>query len=246
MGLASLGFPNGPSMTFRIDPTMIDYNYQVQTSVTNTVGGRVVQVLGATLSDVTVSGDIGEDRTLGGAPFGSEHPGVSWKLAEAFFAKVQAMMMQQSADSNVSPNAGQTAVLNPATFIYAPKGLHFQCYIKGIIDPDGDGTSGVTHKVGRSNYRYQLVLFPVLTETIGLQVAGSSNGVLDAAKAAAIDAYINRISQGIGWRFTAYNGGVTVPASTPSTGTTATDPSTGSATPAPTPPPRAGGGHPVP
>lgn len=245
MGLASLGFPNGPSMTFRIDPNSIDYNYQVQTSVTNTVGGRVVQVLGATLSDVTVSGDIGEDHTLGRVPVGQEHPGVSWKLAEAFFLKVQQMQLQQSADSNVSPNAGQRAVLNPATFIYAPKGLHFQCYIKSIIDPDGDGSSAVAHKVGRSNYRYILTLFPVLTETVSLMQAGTSNGVLDAAKAAAIDAYINRISQGIGWRFTAYNGGVTVPATT-STGTTATNPSTGSATPAPTPPPRAGGGHPVP
>ena len=234
MGLASLGFPNGPSMTFRIDPTSIEYNYQVQTSVTNTVGGRVVQVLGATLSDVTIGGDIGENRTLGRVPVGQEHPGVSWRLAEAFFAKVQQMQMQQSADSNVSPNAGQKAVLNPATFIYAPKGLHFQCYIKSIVDPDGDGSAGVVHKVGRSNYRYVLTLFPVLTETVGLQQAGEANGVLDAARAQAIDDYINRISQGIGWRFTAYNGGVTVPAST-QTGGTATNPSTGSATSIPGP-----------
>lgn len=209
MGVASLGFTNGPSLTFRIDPTSIDYNYQVQTSVTNTVGGRVIQVLGAVLSDVTVSGVIGENRKLGSVPLGQEHPGVSWKLAEAFFAAVQKMMIHQSADATVSPLAGQLSVLKPATFVYSPKGLRLQCYIKSITDPDGDGTAGVTHKLGRSNYRYTLSLFPVQPESVGLVQAGSSNGVLDAAKAAAIDAYVSRISQGIGWRFTAYNGGST-------------------------------------
>jgi hypothetical protein len=209
MGVASLGFANGPSMTFRIDPKSIDYNYQVQTSVTNTVGGRVIQVLGALLSDITVSGEIGEDHGMGKVPVGQEHPGVSWKLAEAFFSKIQQMMLQQSADATTSPNAGQLAVLKPATFVYAPKGLRFQCYIKSIVDADGDGTSAIAHKVGRSNYRYTLTLFPVQADSVTLVQAGSSNGVLDQAKAAAIDSYINRISQGIGWKFTAYNGGST-------------------------------------
>lgn len=209
MGLASLGFANGPSVTFRIDPTSIEYSFQMQTSVTNTVGGRVIQVLGATLSDVTVSGDIGEDHSLGKVPLGQEHPGVSWKLAEAFFLKIQAMQLHQSKDATASPNAGQTSVLKPATFSYSPQGLRFQCYIKSITDQDGDGTSAVAHKVGRANYRYNLTLFPIQDGSTDLLKAGSDGGALNSAKAAAIDAYINRISQGIGWRFTAYNGGST-------------------------------------
>jgi hypothetical protein len=209
MGVASLGFASGPSMTFRIDPTSIDYNYQIQTSVTNTVGGRVIQVMGAVLSDITVAGSLGENHSVPAAALGQEHAGVGWKLAEAFFSQIQAMMLFQAKDATTSPNAGQQAVLKPATFNYAPKGLRFQCYIKSVVDPDGDGTSAVTHKVGRANYRYVLTLFPVQPQSVGLVQAGSSNGVLDAAKASAIDAYVNRISQGIGWRFTAYNGGST-------------------------------------
>jgi hypothetical protein len=94
-------------------------------------------------------------------------------------------------------------------FIYSPKGLRFQCYIKSIVDPDGDGTAGVVHKVGRANYRYVLTLFPVQEGSTSLTKAGMSNGVLDQARAKAVDAYIARISQGIGWKFTAYNGGST-------------------------------------
>lgn len=211
MGLAKLGFANGPSITFRIDPESFDYNIKVHTSVTNTVGGRVIQVLGTTVSDVVVQGSIGEAHNLGRGANGGEHPGVSWKLASQFFFQIQGLQQIQSAGSNTpgSASQGDNFFLEPATFIYSPKGLRFQCYIKSIVDPDGDGTAGVVHKVGRANYRYVLTLFPVQEGSLGLTKAGMSNGVLDQARAKAVDAYIARISQGIGWRFTAYNGGST-------------------------------------
>ncbi len=215
MGLASLGFANGPALNFRIDPDSIDYNIRVHTSVTETVGGRVIQVLGSSVSDVTVAGSIGEAHNLGRGNDG-EHAGVSWKLAVDFFRHVQAMQMLQSAGSNTpgssSGSANNGFFLKPATFVYAPKGLRFQCYIKSIQDPDGDGSAGVVHKVGRANYRYVLTLFPV-QDSGNLVQAGTSNGALDQAKAKAVDAYIQRISQGIGWKFTAYNGGSTPSAS---------------------------------
>lgn len=205
MGYASLGWPNGPNLTFRVDPRSVDYQVQVDTNTIETVAGRVVQVLGAHVTDVVVAGDLGEDHSRGsGSP---EHPGVGWKLAEEFFSKIQAMMAQQSKDASV---VGVRGTLNPATFHYAPLGLRFQCYVKSIIDPDGDGQTAVAHKLARPNYRYILTLFPVMTDSVQLLQAGqSANGPLDKAKAAAIDAYISRISQGIGWRFTAYNGGST-------------------------------------
>jgi hypothetical protein len=208
MGLASLGFPKGPSLTFRVDPTSVSYSYQVFSHVDETVGGRVIQITGQQLSDVSIMGDIGEDHYRGRAQGNDpEHPGVSWKLAEEFFRQIQAMMLYQS--QNASGVGLNKSTLRPATFVYSPLGLRFQCYIKSITDADGDGTASVAHKVGRSNYRYQLQLFPVLGDS-ELRIAGANaNGVLDRAKAAAIDAYISRISQGIGWRFTAYNGGST-------------------------------------
>lgn len=210
MGLASLGFTNGPSLKFRIDPDSIDYNVKVHTSVINTVGGRVIQVLGSSLSDVTIAGSIGESHSRGKGSNG-EHEGVSWKMAIDFFAYIQGMQQLQSAGANTPGSAGKDRnfFLKPATFVYSPKGLRFPCYIKAITDPDGDGSAGVVHKVGRSNYRYVLSLFPVQEGSTGLVKAGSSNGVLDQARAKAVDAYISRISQGIGWKFTAYNGGST-------------------------------------
>ncbi len=210
MGLASLGFPEGPSLQFRIDPDSIDYNVKVHTSTTDTVGGRVIQVIGASISDVMIQGSIGEAHNRGPGTNG-EHAGVSWKMAVDFFARIQAMQQLQSAGANVPGAAGKYApyMLRPVTFVYSPKGLRFQCYVKAIVDPDGDGTAGVVHKVGRSNYRYVLSLFPVQEGSADLTKAGTSNGVLDQARARAIDAYIARISQGIGWKFTAYNGGST-------------------------------------
>lgn len=208
MGLASLGFASGgPSITFRIDPEALDYRVEVFSNVQQSVGGRTVQITGTQVTDVIIAGSLGEDRNRGSAaPGDAEHPGVSWKLAEEFFSKIQDIMNQQSFDSS---QVGQNAqfALRPATFIYSPLNLRFQCYVKSLIDPAGGGTAGVVHKVGRSNYQYVLTLFPVLDNS-GLQLAGTNaNGVLDQARAQAIDAYIGRISQGIGWRFTAYSGG---------------------------------------
>lgn len=208
MAVASLGFPQGPWMTFRIDPESIDYNITVHTSVTQTVGGRVIQILGTSISDVTVQGSIGEAHNLGRDTDG-EHKGKSWKLAVDFFQSIQEIQQVQSTGSTTPGSMGNSTLLQPVTFLYSPKGIRFQCYIKSIVDPDGDGSSAVVHKVGRANYRYVLTLFPVQEGSTVLTQAGMSNGVLDKARAAAIDAYIGRISQGIGWKFTAYNGGST-------------------------------------
>lgn len=195
-------------MTFRIDPESIDYNIRVHTNVQNNIGGRVIQVLGTSISDVIVQGSIGEARNLG-RDINGEHAGVSWKLAIQFFRSIQNMQKAQSTHATTPGSAMDSSAIRPATFTYAPLGLRFPCYIKSIIDPDGDGSAGIMHKVGRANYRYRLTLFPVQDGSTDLIRAGTSNGVLDKARAKAIDAYIGRISQGIGWKFTAYNGGST-------------------------------------
>ena len=200
MGVATLGFDGGPQLTFRIDPSAIDWNFQVYTSVTETVGGRVVQVTGATLSDVTISGEHGEDRGRGRGAAGTDHPGASWRLAEAFNATIRSMMVFQAGGATVP---GQLT-RSPAVFSYPPRGWRFRCYIKSLADPDG-GT--VTHKVGKASYRYTLTLFVVQDASDALALAGSAGGALNAAKAAAIDAYIARVADGVGWHYSPYNGG---------------------------------------
>jgi hypothetical protein len=200
MSFATLGFAGGPKAAFRIDPSQIAWDFQVHTSVTETVGGRVVQVTGATLSDITVSGLYGEDRGRGRAAPGADHPGAPWRLAEEFVAQIRAMMAWQSGGATVQGQATRP----PAVFAYAPMGWRFRVYIKSLADSDG---GAVTHQVGKIGYGYTLALFIVQGDSDTLAVAGGAGGVVGAARSAAIDAYISRVADGVGWHYSPYNGG---------------------------------------
>lgn len=186
MGLASLGFNNGPSITFRIDPQSVDWNFKINTTVIPTVAGRVVQVLGATLSDLSVAGQYGQNVKAG-------VNGESWKQAEAFVNKVREIQAFQSRDSR---EFGKMHI--PAVFNYSPKNWRFQVYVKALQDTRG---GSVTHETGRFSYDYILTLFIV-------DVISDDLNVLKGAKAQAVDKYIARISDGIGWHFSQYNGQV--------------------------------------
>lgn len=184
MGFASLGFEGGPSLTFRIDPDSIEWNFKINTTVINTVAGRVVQVLGATLSDMTVSGHYGQARNMGS-------DGESWKLAETFANKIREIQEYQSRDATVH---GKMHV--PATFNYSPKNWRFQVYVKALADSRG---GSVAHQSGRFSYDYALTLFVV-------DVISDDLHILTGAKKDAVDKYLARISDGIGWHFSQYNG----------------------------------------
>lgn len=186
MGFASLGFDDGPSITFRVDPNSVEWNFKINTTVIPTVAGRVVQVLGATLSDLTVSGQYGQNVKAG-------LDGQSWKQAEAFANKIQEIQAWQSRDSRVF---GKMHV--PAIFNYAPKNWRFQVYVKSLADSHG---GSVAHQSGRFSYDYTLTLFIV-------DVISDDLEVLKGAKAQAVDKYIARISDGIGWHFSQFNGQV--------------------------------------
>jgi hypothetical protein len=184
--MASLGFADGPSIAFRIDPDSIEWNYEINTAVIPTVAGRVVQVLGATLSDMTVLGKYGQNVAAGA-------DGESWKLAEAFANRIRQIQQHQSRD------ATQHGKMHaPATFNYSPKGWRFQVYVKALADTRG---GSVAHQTGRFSYDYQLQLFIV-------DVTSDDLHVLKGAEQQAVDAYMARISEGIGWHFSMYNGQV--------------------------------------
>lgn len=166
----------------------------------NTLGGRVVQVLGSTLSDITITGSYGEDHSLRGDG-SNDAPGRSWRLAEAFVAKVREIQRQQVEYSLLTPVRRKSAA--PATFSYAPLGLRFSVYVKSITDPQG---GAITHTFGKFHYQYVLTLFVDQDASAQLVKAGTSNGYLDAKKAQAVQDYIARISEGIGWGASQYNG----------------------------------------
>lgn len=198
MGYATLGFPNGPGIRFRIDPQSIGWGFQVNTSVTDTVGGRVVQVTGATLSDITIQGLFGENRSLARDDGSDGHPGRSWRIAARFASAIRQLMEWQSRDATRHARMHQTAV-----FSYPPMGWKFRVYVKDFADPDG---GVITTRPGKFSHGYVLTLFVVREESDALVKAGASNGVLDKARQRAINEYIGRISEGIGWKPSVYNG----------------------------------------
>jgi len=200
VALASLGFTGGPQITFRINPSSIDWGFDIHTSVTPTVGGRVVQITGATLRDITVVGYLGEDRKAGRSPDSiPDHAGASWRLHEAFIAKCRQIMEHQSRDSTV-PGKMHT----PAVFNYPPHDWRWKVYLTDVADIDGQAS--IEHRTGKYSHGYQMRLFIVQAGSASLVKAGTSKDAVDVAQEKAITSYIARISEGIGWRQSAYNG----------------------------------------
>lgn len=194
MGTATLGFPGGPMIAFRIDPDSIEWNFQILTNVTDTIGGRVIQVIGSRLEDMSLTGSFGQDHTQ------KNGLGESWRLAEASLALMQQMMEFQSQDANQ-----QGLMHQPAVFTYPPKNYRFNVYIKDFSDADNPGVS-VVLTPGKFNQRWRLTFFIVLDSSTSLIHAGESNGVISQLSAAAIEAYMARISDGIGWHYSQYTG----------------------------------------
>lgn len=191
MGQATLGFAGGPNVTFRIDPESISWNWTVITNVVDTIGGRVIQVIGAYLDDLTVQGSFGQDH--------STPAGVSWRQAEAFLGLVTSIMEQQSSDASQ-----QSKMHPPAVFSYPQRSWRFQCYVKALTDADGG--SSIVMTPGKFNQRYTLTLFIVPDGSGKLTRAGTTDGVYNAKAGQAIAAYMARISDGIGWHYSQYNG----------------------------------------
>lgn len=192
MGKATIGFPGGPAIAFRVDPDHIEWSFEVLTNVVETIGGRVIQIIGSELSDLTVTGSFGQDH--------STPAGESWRQAEAFLLLIRQLMDYQSQDANK-----QTLMHPPAVFTYPPKNWRFNVYVKAFEDADNPGTS-VVLTPGKFNQRWRLTLFIVQDASTALVTAGDSNGVINKQAEAAIAAYMARISDGIGWKFTAYTG----------------------------------------
>lgn len=192
MGTATLGYPGGPSVAFRIDPDLIDWNWEVITNVVETIGGRVIQVLGARLDDLTVQGSLGQDHS-------AKATGESWQQAQAFLTTVTAIMEQQASDATTN------ALMHPpAVFAYPPKGWRWNVYVKALTDPDG-GNSLVL-KPGKANQRYVLTMF-IVNESSALTVAGTGEtGALAQQSQTAISQFMARISDGVGWTANKYTG----------------------------------------
>jgi hypothetical protein len=189
---ATLGYEGGPSIVFRLNPNDVKWNFTINTNVQPTVGGRVVQVTGATLSDMTVTGSLGEVKA---GP--SNRSRVSWQLAEQFVANIRRIMDKQTEDSN-----DFRKMQPPPVFALPLKGWRFSVYVKALNDPKG---GSMYHSPDHFSSEYVLTLFIVEDLSQSVSQVGK-NGVLANKRQKAIDSYISRISDGIGWQASKYNG----------------------------------------
>jgi hypothetical protein len=201
MALASLGFSGGPQVVFRINPSSIQEGFQIHTSVIHTVAGRVIQITGSTRTDLVVTGYLGENHRAGPSPDSlRDHAGTSWRLHEAFLAKCRAIMRHQSRDASRTGRMHE-----PAVFSFPDRNWRWRVYLKSVQDLDGDG--GIEHRTGKYSHGYRLTMFVVQSGSDALIKAGTSNHAVDIAQEKAISSFIQRISEGIGWKQTPYNGG---------------------------------------
>lgn len=196
MTVASLG-----DIRFRINPSQVYWEYSVDVAVIPTVGGRVVQVYGVTLGDMTVQGLFGEKRT-----------GVakeSWVLAEEFRKNIQRLAIEQSRPPTPAQLSGvdRTPMHRTWRFYYndeddrgdASLPVHhwdFQVYIKSLSDVGGSGAT-VEHNTGKFSYGYNLTLLLHQDNTGKLATVAKND-------------FIERLSSGLGWQRTSYNGHMTV------------------------------------
>lgn len=190
-GVATLG-----DLTFRVAPSQIAWEYHLDSTVINTIGGRVVQVYGATLGDMTVQGLFGQQASVKSGNTQSI-PVSSMQEAKNFSARIAAMVDKQGARPTPDQltRKDKTPMHEPFRFTYTGDGVHqwdFSVYIKSLADVN-DPEYVISHKTGKYAYGYNLVLFIVEDHTRSLtQIA--------------TDAYIERLSVGIGWKRTTYNG----------------------------------------
>jgi hypothetical protein len=187
--------------SFRIAPSSVIFPFEVDSTVINTVGGRVVQVYGVTLGDMVVQGLFGQERT------GQTRD--SWQLAEEFQERIGQMVIKQSTPPTTGQLAGydRTPMHEPLRFVFnddsverrqAGLPIHnwdFQVYIKKLEDSDGSGYT-VTHETGKFSYGYTLTLFIVEDNSRTLRQV-------------AVDKFINRLAAGVGWKRSEYNGPMT-------------------------------------
>lgn len=116
-----------------VAPTDVRWNFSIKTQVTNTLGGRVVQVIGVNLSDLTITGSFGRGPGRG----------EGWQAERAFNTQVKSWVESVVAQASKAP----------LRFSYPVRGWDFQVYVKSI--------SPVTLDPHTINPKVTLTLFPV-------------------------------------------------------------------------------------
>lgn len=192
--------------TFRLNPESVTYDYTPKSISTPFLGGKVVQVFGMKISDITITGSFG----IGG---------------RAEQTRFLAQMIEVANHQKDNPT------VTPQRFIWPDQGWNFACWLKSYTEVKGEESVMLDPKI--FNPKWKLVLVP---ENGGSLVGYATTQLVD------------RMSRGIGWTKSAFNGPINgstgvVEALTGASGFTgagsAPSPASGSSTSGPAPTERA-------
>lgn len=145
-GIASLTW-GGHTLRFRTNPNEVTWNYSLITKTDQTYGGRVVQILGTKIDDLTVKVDCG----LGGWPY---------------LVKVVTFMR----DLMVAQRNGQTAV-----FEYTTRNWKLKVYAASF--PFGDSVTATTRELTLNFKVQEDISGIVSSSTISAAIQSFANGI---------------------------------------------------------------------
>jgi hypothetical protein len=142
MGLCTLA-----GVPFTIDPESVSWDYTPRVSEINTVGGKVIQVYGAYLGDMLVSGWFG----AGG-----------FQDQQKFLDRMKAISLSQE----IKPGARGG---DPVKFAYPAKGWDFLVFLKAYSSGAGNRSVNLRNEI-LHNLRWNLTL-TISEENLGLKAA---------------------------------------------------------------------------
>lgn len=133
MGVVTLSH-SGKVFRFRIDPTAVNWSYNLNTNVDETYGGRVVQLLSIRLGDLIVESNSGSGR---------------WGYQKELVDFCRDILFQQKETGD------------PAVFSYPTKGWELKVFIANIPYKDEVGN---THHPFRLRFKIQEDISGVISD----------------------------------------------------------------------------------
>jgi hypothetical protein len=174
----------------RINPKGVSWSYTLKMAVIDTIGGKVTQMYGVSLGDLTITGEFGAGRRGTDSVSDDRNTASSVRIGgpaeqKLFFDRIVSIIDTQMVLSKPA---------RPVRFFWPERGWDFHCYIKSISQP------GAQEAISASNLDfnpgYQLVL----------QIQEDNGSLTKTIKSAAQAAFIGRLTAGLGWKQSAYNG----------------------------------------
>lgn len=157
---------------FHVNPSSVAWQYNVRLASHKTIGGKVIQIYGFNMDDLTVSGHFGRGAI---------------ERQREFFDRVKAI-----ADDQVPPYSGEA--VRPVRFLWPEQRWDFWVFIKALTQ-GGAGVS-IETAMNISNPSY----------TLTLHVAEDNGEIVKVAASSAQAAYLKRLTAGLGWRQSEWNG----------------------------------------